>query len=96
MAALIRALQFKPAPTSPLASKETYFTRQQKYVTCHINKDTNSYYTTPICIYLYIINNALNETEDAQLRNGLLVLLIPYLNIFYVSYFYYDKQDFHV
>ena len=38
---------------------------------------------------LYIINNALNETEDAQLRNGL--LLIPYLiNIFFM--FYYDKQ----
>jgi hypothetical protein len=37
---------------------------------------------------LYIINNALNEIEDAQLRNGLLVLLIRYLiNIFYVSYF---------
>ena len=30
-----------------------------------------------IYIYLYIIKNALNETEDAQLRNG----LIPYLNI---------------
>jgi hypothetical protein len=28
---------------------------------------------------LYIINNALNETEDAQLRNG--HLLMPYLNI---------------
>ena len=77
-----------------MASKETFFTCQQKYVTCHINKDTNSYYTTPICIYLYIINNAPNE--DAQLRNGLLVLLMPFLNIFYVSYFYYDKQDFHV
>jgi hypothetical protein len=33
--------------------------------------------------------NALNETEDAHLRNGL--LLIPYLiNIFFM--FYYDKQ----
>jgi hypothetical protein len=50
-------------------------------------------YTTPICIYLYIINNALNEAEDAELRNGL--LLIPYsINIFFM--FYYDKQDFHV
>jgi hypothetical protein len=29
-----------------LASKETFFTCQQKYVTCQINKDTNSYYTT--------------------------------------------------
>ena len=38
-------------------------------ITCQINKDTNSYYTTPICIYLYIINNPMNETEDAQLRN---------------------------
>jgi hypothetical protein len=55
------------------SSKETIFTRQQKYVTCQINKDTNSYYTTPICIYLYIINNALNEAEDAELRNGLLL-----------------------
>jgi hypothetical protein len=75
------------------SSKETIFTRQQKYVICQINKDTNSYYTTPICIYLYIINNALNEAEDAELRNGL--LLIPYsINIFFM--FYYDKQDFHV
>ena len=55
----------------PLASKETFFTRQQNYITCQINKDTNWYYTTPICIYLYLINNALNETEDAELRNGL-------------------------
>ena len=62
-----RALQFIPA----LASKETFFTRQEKHVTCQINKDTNLYYTTPICIYLWIIINALNETEDAQLRNGL-------------------------
>jgi hypothetical protein len=27
--------------------------------------DTNSYYITPICIYLYIIINVLNEAEDA-------------------------------
>ena len=27
----------------PLASKETFFTRQQKHVTCQINKDTNLY-----------------------------------------------------
>ena len=49
----------------PLASKETFFTRQQKYVTCQINKDTNSYYITSICIYLYIIMNPVNETEHA-------------------------------
>jgi hypothetical protein len=49
----------------PLASKETFCTRQQKYVTCQINKDTNSYYITSICIYLYIIINPLNETEHA-------------------------------
>jgi hypothetical protein len=48
-----------------LASREKYFTRQQKNVTCH-----NSYYISPICIYLYIIINALNETEDTLLRNG--------------------------
>jgi hypothetical protein len=28
-----------------LASKETFFNRQQKHVTCQINKDTNLYYT---------------------------------------------------
>jgi hypothetical protein len=44
----------------PLASKETFFT----YVTSQINKDSNLYYEIPICIYLYKINNALNETED--------------------------------
>ena len=48
-----------------LASKEKFFTRQQKNVTCQVNKDTNSYYTTPICIYSWIIINGLNETEDA-------------------------------
>jgi hypothetical protein len=48
-----------------LASKETFFTRQQKHVTCQINKDTNLYYTTPICTYSWIIINALNETEYA-------------------------------
>jgi hypothetical protein len=42
-----------------LASKKKKFTRQQKNVTCH-----NSYYISPICIYLYIIINALNEAED--------------------------------
>jgi hypothetical protein len=52
-------------PPLALASKETFFTHQQKHVTCQINKDTNVYYTTPICIYLWIIINALNETEDA-------------------------------
>jgi hypothetical protein len=52
-------------PLLALASKETFFTHQQKHVTCQINKDTNSYYTTPTCIYLWIIINALNETEDA-------------------------------
>jgi hypothetical protein len=55
------ALQFILA----LASKETFFTRQQKHVTCQINKDTNSYHTTSICIYSWIIINPLNETEDA-------------------------------
>jgi hypothetical protein len=30
-------------------------------VTCQINKDTNSYYTTPICIYSWIIINALRQ-----------------------------------
>ena len=29
--------------------------------------------TTPICIYLYIINNPVNETKDAQLRNGVII-----------------------
>jgi hypothetical protein len=48
-----------------LVSKETFFTRQQKYVTCQINKDTNSYYITSIGIYLCIIINPLNETEHA-------------------------------
>jgi hypothetical protein len=45
---------------SPLAqtSKETCFTRQQKNVTCQINKDTNWYYTTPICSYSWIIINS--------------------------------------
>jgi hypothetical protein len=52
-------------PPLVLASKETFFTRQQKNVTYKINKNTNSYYTTPICIYSWIIINALNETEDA-------------------------------
>ena len=36
--------------------KEIFFTRQQKYVTSQINKDTNSYYVkniTPICIYFF-------------------------------------------
>jgi hypothetical protein len=51
--------------TLALAGKETFFTHQQKNVTCQINKDINSYYTTPICIYSWIIINALNETEDA-------------------------------
>ena len=63
------ALQFILA----LASKETFFTRQQKHVTCQINKDTNSYHTTSICIYSWIIINPLNETEDALLMNGLLL-----------------------
>jgi ribosomal protein S27E len=31
-----------------LGSKETFFTRQQKNVTCQINTDTNLYYTTTI------------------------------------------------
>ena len=48
-------------PPLALASKETFFTRQQKNVTCQINKDTNSYYTTPICIYSWIIINALRQ-----------------------------------
>ena len=52
-------------PPLALASKETFFTCQQKNVTCQINKDTNMYYTTPICIYSWIIINALSETEDA-------------------------------
>ena len=45
-------------------SKQTFFTSQQKYVTCQINKDTNvsSVY---MYIYLYIIINPLNETEHA-------------------------------
>jgi len=43
----------------------TIHTRQQKNVTCQIDKDTNLYYKTPICIYAWIIINALNETEDA-------------------------------
>ena len=43
-----------------MASKETLFTRQQKYVTCKIIKDITS-----ICIYMYIIINPLNETEHA-------------------------------
>jgi hypothetical protein len=34
-------------------SKEIFFTCQQKYVTSQINKDTNSYYITPICIYFF-------------------------------------------
>jgi hypothetical protein len=38
---------------------------QQRHVTCQINKDTNLYYTTPICTYSWIIINALNETEYA-------------------------------
>ena len=48
-----------------LTSKETFFTRQQKHVTCQINKDTNLYYTTPMCTCSWIIINALNETKDA-------------------------------
>ena len=54
-------------PPLALASKETFFTRHQKHVTCQINKDTNLYYmyATPICTYSWIIINALNETEDA-------------------------------
>ena len=48
-------------PPLALASKETFFTRQEKHVTCQINKDTNLYYTTPICIYLWIIINALRQ-----------------------------------
>ena len=67
-----RALQFIPAPTSPWLVKETIFTRQPKYVTCQVNKYTNSSYITSICIYLHIIINPLNETEHAQFRNGLL------------------------
>ena len=42
-----------------LASKEKMFTRQQKNVNYH-----NLYYLSLICIYLYIIINALNEAED--------------------------------
>jgi hypothetical protein len=42
-------------PPLALASKETFFTRQQKNVTCQINTDTNLYYTTTICIYSSII-----------------------------------------
>jgi hypothetical protein len=38
---------------SAKAHKEILFTRQQKYVTSQINKDTNSYYITPICIYFF-------------------------------------------
>jgi hypothetical protein len=39
-----RALRFIPAPTSPWLVRKYLFTRQQKYVTSQINKDTNSYY----------------------------------------------------
>jgi hypothetical protein len=56
---LLRALQFIPAPTSPWLVRTNFFTCQQKNVTCH-----NSYYISPICIYLYIIINALYEAED--------------------------------
>ena len=69
----IRALQFIPAPTSPWIVRKHFFSRQQKYVTCQINKDINSYYIASICIYLYIIINALNGTEHAELRNRLLL-----------------------
>ena len=80
---IYRALQFIPVATWLVRKHFLLANKSMLYVTCQINKDTNSYYTTPICIYLYIIDNALNETEDAQLRNGL--LLIPYLiNIFYM------------
>jgi hypothetical protein len=51
-------------PPLDLASKETFFTCQQKNVICQINKYTNPYYTTPTCIYSWIIINALNESED--------------------------------
>jgi hypothetical protein len=48
-------LPAKPNLLPGRTSKETFFTHQQKHVTCQINKDTNLYYTTPICIYLRII-----------------------------------------
>ena len=45
---------YQPQP-SPGSNKETFFTRQQKHVTCQINKDTNLYYTTPN-MYLFLDN----------------------------------------
>ena len=42
----------------------TFFTRQQKYVTHQINKDTNLYYVISICIYLYMIINLLEAEWD--------------------------------
>ena len=71
----------------PLASKEIVFTRQQKYVTSQINKDTNSYYITPICIYVFGNNKGnfiispisfsftvFQKTEVLKLEDGLLEL----------------------
>ena len=62
-----RALQFIPASTSPRLVREHFFTRNKSMFLARLYKDTNSSnttkYITPICTYLYIIINALNETE---------------------------------
>ena len=83
-------------PLLALASKETFFTHQQKHVTCQIKKDTNLYYTTPICTYSWIIINALNETEYAYRiwGMGFSWYHIAYWNIFHVSDFYLINKTF--
>jgi len=90
---ICRALQFIPAPTSPWLVRKHFLLDNKRMLLAII---LTIYNVSPVCIYLYIIINVLNETEYTYLKNGL--FLIPHWNNFHVSdfQFYYDKQDFHV
>jgi hypothetical protein len=66
-----RALQFIPAPTGPWVVREKKLLANERMLLAIIRT-----ILSPICIYLYIIINALNVAEDTSLRNGF--FLIPH------------------
>ena len=73
---LIRALQFIPAPTSSWLVRKHFLLANKSMLLARLIKIP----IRTIQLHNYIlINNVLNETEDVQLRNGLLLIL--YINI---------------
>jgi hypothetical protein len=69
-------------------------------VISQIDKDTNLYYKTPICIYAWIIINALNETEDAYISDFYLInktstfkLFFPVTNLVFSNIWGWAFQD---